>query len=42
MNDIEKATNIAKAMVTQYGMSKKFGLVGLASVESKYLDGSAT
>ena len=41
-NDIEKATNIAKAMVTQYGMSKKFGLVGLASVESKYLDGSAT
>ncbi|NTV77725.1 MAG: ATP-dependent zinc metalloprotease FtsH [Clostridiales bacterium] len=41
-NDIEKATNIAKAMVTQYGMSKKFGLIGLASVESKYLDGSAT
>ncbi len=41
-NDIEKATNIARAMVTQYGMSKKFGLVGLATVESRYLDGSAT
>ena len=40
-NDIEKATNIAKAMVTQYGMSKKFGLIGLATVESRYLDGSA-
>ncbi len=40
-NDIERATNIAKAMVTQYGMSKKFGLIGLASVESRYLDGSA-
>lgn len=38
-NDIEKATNIARSMVTQYGMSKKFGLVGLESVESKYLDG---
>lgn len=38
-NDIEKATGIARAMVTQYGMSKKFGLVGLESVESKYLDG---
>ena len=40
-NDIEKATNIARAMVTQYGMSKKFGLIGLESVESKYLDGRA-
>ncbi len=40
-NDIEKATNIAKAMITQYGMSKKFGLIGLATVESRYLDGSA-
>ncbi len=40
-NDIEKATDIAKAMVTQYGMSKKFGLIGLAAVESRYLDGSA-
>lgn len=38
-NDIEKATNIARAMVTQYGMSKKFGLIGLESIESKYLDG---
>ncbi|MDD2970258.1 MAG: ATP-dependent zinc metalloprotease FtsH [Lachnospiraceae bacterium] len=38
-NDIEKATSIARAMVTQYGMSKKFGLVALESVESKYLDG---
>ncbi len=38
-NDIEKATSIARAMVTQYGMSKKFGLVGLETVESKYLDG---
>lgn len=41
-NDIEKATNIAKSMVTQYGMSKKFGLIGLATVESKYLDGTAS
>ncbi len=40
-NDIEKATNIAKAMITQYGMSKKFGLIGLASVENRYLDGTA-
>ena len=38
-NDIEKATNIARAMVTQYGMSKHFGLVGLSTVESKYLEG---
>lgn len=41
-NDIEKATDIARAMVTQYGMSKKFGLIGLASVQNRYLDGSAT
>ena len=41
-NDIEKATNIAKSMVTQYGMSKKFGLIGLATVESKYLSGHAS
>ncbi len=38
-NDIEKATSLARAMVTQYGMSEKFGLMGLESVESKYLDG---
>ena len=40
-NDIEKATKIARAMITQYGMSKKFGLMGLESVESRYLDGRA-
>lgn len=38
-NDIEKATEIARNMVTRYGMSRKFGLVGLATVESQYLDG---
>ncbi len=38
-NDIEKATSIARSMVTQYGMSEKFGLIGLESVESRYLDG---
>lgn len=38
-NDIEKATNIARSMVTRYGMSKKFGLIGLETVESQYLDG---
>ncbi len=37
-NDIERATNIARSMVTQYGMSKKFGLMGLESIESQYLD----
>ena len=40
-NDIEKATSIARAMITQYGMSKKFGLMGLETVESKYLEGRA-
>ena len=40
-NDIEKATDLAKAMITQYGMSKRFGLMGLATVESKYLSGTA-
>ena len=38
-NDIERATAIARAMVTQYGMSDKFGLIGLESVQNKYLDG---
>ncbi|MFR7992117.1 MAG: ATP-dependent zinc metalloprotease FtsH [Lachnospiraceae bacterium] len=37
-NDIEQATNIARAMVTRYGMSDKFGLMALESVESQYLD----
>ncbi len=40
-NDIERATGIARAMVTQYGMSKKFGLIGLATIESRYLEGRA-
>lgn len=38
-NDIEKATKLARAMVTQYGMSDKFGLMGLATQESMYLSG---
>ena len=40
-NDIEKATSIARAMITQYGMSEKFGLIGLESVQHRYLDGRA-
>ena len=40
-NDIEKATKLARAMVTQYGMSEKFGLMGLESVQHRYLDGRA-
>ncbi len=40
-NDIEQATKIARAMITQYGMSKKFGLMGLASQENQYLGGRA-
>lgn len=40
-NDIEKATGIARSMVTQYGMSEEFGLMGLESVENRYLDGRA-
>ena len=41
-NDIEQATKIARAMVTQYGMSDRFGLMGLVTVEDKYLDGRAS
>lgn len=40
-NDIENATNIARNMVTRFGMSEKFGMMGLATVESKYLEGRA-
>ena len=40
-NDIENATKIARAMVTQYGMSDKFGMMCLATVETQYLDGRA-
>ncbi|MBR4183117.1 MAG: ATP-dependent zinc metalloprotease FtsH [Lachnospiraceae bacterium] len=39
-NDIEMATRIARAMVTQYGMSKEFGMMSLESVENRYLDGT--
>lgn len=38
-NDIEKATSLARSMVTQYGMSDKFGLIGLETIENRYLDG---
>ena len=41
-NDIEQATSIARNMITRFGMSKKFGLMGLATVESQYLDGRAS
>ena len=41
-NDIEQATKIARAMVTRFGMSDKFGMMGLATVESQYLDGRAS
>ena len=40
-NDIEQATGIARSMVTRYGMSEKFGLVMLESIENQYLDGRA-
>ena len=40
-NDIEMATRIARAMVTQFGMSEEFGLMGVESVENRYLDGRA-
>jgi cell division protease FtsH len=38
-NDIERATSIARSMVTQYGMSDKFGMIGLESISGQYLDG---
>ncbi|SCW35948.1 cell division protease FtsH [Lachnospiraceae bacterium C10] len=41
-NDIEKATSIARNMVTRFGMSDRFGMMGLATVENQYLDGSAS
>lgn len=40
-NDIEQAAKVARAMITQYGMSKKFGLMGLATQENQYLNGRA-
>lgn len=40
-NDIEQATKVARAMITQYGMSERFGLMGLATQESQYLSGRA-
>ena len=40
-NDIEQATKVARAMITQYGMSERFGLMGLAETQSQYLDGRA-
>jgi cell division protease FtsH len=40
-NDIENATRIARAMITMYGMSDKFGMMCLATVEHQYLDGGA-
>ena len=40
-NDIEQATNIAKSMITRFGMSEKFGMMSLVTVESQYLDGRA-
>ena len=41
-NDIEQATKLARAMITQYRMSEKFGLIGLTTVEDQYLGGRAT
>ena len=40
-NDIERATELARSMITQYGMSDKFGMAGLESIQSRYLDGRA-
>ncbi|MCR5273667.1 MAG: ATP-dependent zinc metalloprotease FtsH [Lachnospiraceae bacterium] len=41
-NDIEQATNIAKSMITRFGMSEKFGMMNLVSIESQYLSGRAS
>ena len=41
-NDIERATDLARKMVTQFGMSEKFGLMALATVSNQYLDGYST
>lgn len=38
-NDIERATALARNMITQYGMSERFGMAGLESIQNKYLDG---
>ena len=40
-NDIEQATKVARAKITQYGMSERFGLMGLESIQNRYLDGRA-
>jgi cell division protease FtsH len=40
-NDIERATKLCRAMITQYGMSDKFGLIGLAETQDQYLGGKA-
>ena len=40
-NDIERATNLARRMITQFGMSKRFGLMALATTESQYLSGQS-
>jgi cell division protease FtsH len=39
-NDIEKATNMARSMITMFGMSEKFGLMQLESIQNRYLDGN--
>ncbi|SHJ48625.1 ATP-dependent zinc metalloprotease FtsH [Parasporobacterium paucivorans] len=41
-NDMEKATKLARAMITQFGMSEKFGLMSLETIENQYLDGRAS
>ena len=38
-NDIERATDLARKMITMYGMSDKFGVMGLATIQNQYLDG---